>query len=85
MTATGMGTEMGRIAGYLNDAQKMQTPLQLRLVRVVRAISAVAMVAAAILLATGLQQGEEFWAMVLAAVSLAVAAVPRRPCSSSSR
>ena len=46
----------------------MQTPLQLRLVRVVRAISAVAMVAAAILLATGLQQGEEeFWAMVLAA------------------
>ena len=76
VTATGMGTEMGRIAGYLNDAQKMQTPLQLRLVRVVRAISAVAMVAAAILLATGLQQGEEFWAMVLAAVSLAVAAVP---------
>ena len=76
VTATGMGTEMGRIAGYLNDAQKMQTPLQLRLVRVVRAISAVAMVAAVILLATGLQQGEEFWAMVLAAVSLAVAAVP---------
>ena len=76
VTATGMGTEMGRIAGYLNDAQKMQTPLQLRLVRVVRAISAVAMVAAVILLATGLQQGEEFWAMILAAVSLAVAAVP---------
>ena len=76
VTATGMETEMGRIAGYLNETQRMQTPLQLRLVRVVRAISAVALAAAAILLATGLQQGEEFWAMVLAAVSLAVAAVP---------
>ena len=36
VTATGMASEMGRIASFLNDAQKMQTPLQRRLARVVR-------------------------------------------------
>lgn len=76
VVATGMKTEMGRIAGYLNDTQKMQTPLQQRLVRVVRMISVVASVSAVILLISGLQQGEDLWAMMLAAVSLAVAAVP---------
>lgn len=74
--ATGMSTEMGRIAGYLNESQRLQTPLQRRLGRVSRSISAVAAAAALALLATGLQQGEELWSMVLAAVSLAVAAVP---------
>ena len=76
VTATGMETEMGRIAGYLNDTQKLQTPLQRRLGRVSRSVSVVAAAAAVALLLTGLQQGEEFWAMMLAAVSLAVAAVP---------
>ena len=76
VTATGMQTEMGRIASFLNDAQKIQTPLQRRLARVVHGVSAVAVLAAVALLATGLRQGEEFWAMMLAAVSLAVAAVP---------
>lgn len=76
VTATGMSTEMGKIAGYLNDTQKLQTPLQRRLNRVSRSVSAIAAAAAVALLITGLQQGEEFWAMMLAAVSLAVAAVP---------
>lgn len=74
--ATGMDSEMGKIAGYLNDAQKLQTPLQRRLNNVSRTLSAVAAAAAAALLVMGLAQGEEFWVMVLAAVSLAVAAVP---------
>ncbi len=76
ITATGMSSEMGRIASYLNDAQKIQTPLQRRLSRVVRWVSAVAVFAAVALLATGIQQGQEFWTMMLSAVSLAVAAVP---------
>lgn len=76
VTATGMNTEMGRIAGFLDNTQRLATPLQRRLDRVIRSVSTVAALAAAALLATGLQQGEEIWAMVLAAVSLAVAAVP---------
>ena len=73
---TGMQTEMGRIAGYLNNAQKIQTPLQKRLNRVSRTITIIAIASAAVLLIAGLQQGEDFWAMMLAAVALAVAAVP---------
>ena len=76
ITSTGMNTEMGKIAGYLNNSQKIQTPLQKRLNRVSRMITVVAIASAAILVVVGLRQGEEFWALMLAAVSLAVAAVP---------
>lgn len=74
--ATGMQTEMGKIAGYLNQTQRLQTPLQRRLTYVIHMVSAIAVVAAIIFFITGMQQGEYFWSMVLAAVSLAVAAVP---------
>ena len=57
VTATGMQTEMGRIASFLNDAQKIQTPLQRRLARVVHGVSAVAVLAAVALLATGPSAG----------------------------
>jgi calcium-translocating P-type ATPase len=76
VVATGMSTEMGKIAGYLNDAQKIKTPLQARLDRVSRSVSFLALVAAVVLLLVGLGQGEDPWAMALTAVSLAVAAVP---------
>ena len=76
VTETGMHTQMGKIAGYLNDAQKTQTPLQKRLNKVSHLVSLIAIAAAAALLMIGLRQGEDFWTMMLAAVSLAVAAVP---------
>ena len=76
VTTTGMHTQMGKIAGYLNNAQKIQTPLQRRLNKVSTMMSIVAVVSALILLGLGLRQGEDFWVMMLAAVSLAVAAVP---------
>ena len=76
VTDTGMHTHMGKIAGYLNDAQKIQTPLQKRLNRVSRMVSFIAVVSAVILLGLGMRQGEDVWVMMLAAVSLAVAAVP---------
>ncbi len=76
VTGTGMQTEMGRIAQFLNETQTLQTPLQIRLGRVTKVVSAIAGVAAVALLLTGIQQGQEIWHMLLAAVSLAVAAVP---------
>ncbi|HBG12131.1 MAG TPA: magnesium-transporting ATPase, partial [Clostridium sp.] len=76
VTATGMQTEMGKIAGYLNDSQKIKTPLQRRLERVAKSISIVAIAAAALLFAIGLLQGESVWSMVMLAATLAVAAVP---------
>ena len=76
VTATGMDTQMGKIAAYLNNAQKIQTPLQKRLNKVSRMVSLIAIVSALILLTLGVRQGEDFWVMMLSAVSLAVAAVP---------
>ena len=76
VTATGMNTQMGKIAGYLNNTQKIQTPLQKRLNKVSHLVSLIAVVSALVLLIVGLRQGEDFWSMMLAAVSLAVAAVP---------
>ena len=73
---TGMNTQMGMIAGRLNNAQKIQTPLQKRLNKVSYMMSIVAIASALILLGLGIRQGEDFWVMMLAAVSLAVAAVP---------
>ena len=76
ITSTGMGTQMGKIAGYLNNKQKIQTPLQKRLNKVSYMMSLVAVISAIVLLALGIRQGEDFWIMMLAAVALAVAAVP---------
>lgn len=76
VTAISMDTQMGHIAGFLNDTKKSKTPLQKRLDKVGKTISAIAIAAAAFLFIVGMNQGEDFWTMVLLAVSLAVAAVP---------
>lgn len=74
--STGMQTQMGKIAGYLNNTQKIQTPLQNRLNKIGKIISSIAVVSGIVLFAVGTLQGEDFWSMMLLAVSLAVAAVP---------
>lgn len=76
VTAISMDTQMGHIAGFLNDTKKSKTPLQKRLDRVGKTISAIAIASAVFLFIVGMNQGEDFWTMVLLAVSLAVAAVP---------
>lgn len=76
VTGTGMHSEMGKIAGYLNNSQKIKTPLQRRLEKVAKSISMIAIFAAVLLLVIGLLQGESFWSMVTLAATLAVAAVP---------
>lgn len=76
VTAIGMQTQMGRISSYLQADQKSKTPLQNRLDKVGKIVSFIAIVSAIFLFAVGTIQGEEFWHMVLLAVSLAVAAVP---------
>lgn len=73
---TGMQTQMGKIAGHLNNSRQPSTPLQNRLGRVSKLITFIAIISAIVLFAVGTMQGEEFWSMILMAVSLAVAAVP---------
>ncbi|MDR0481545.1 MAG: cation-translocating P-type ATPase [Cellulomonadaceae bacterium] len=76
VVATGMATEMGKIAGYLNNTQKLKTPLQNRLDKIGKTISLIAVAAAFMLLAIGLVQGTDTWDIIFLAVALAVAAVP---------
>ena len=73
---TGMKTQMGKIADYLQHTKKQKTPLQIRLDKLGRLISTIAIVSAITLFVIGLTQREELWHLVLVAVTLAVAAVP---------
>ncbi len=76
VTSTGMETEMGKIAGFLDTTETQKTPLQQRLDRLGKMVSAIAVISAFILFVIGMYKGSDFWSMVLLAVSLAVAAVP---------
>jgi Ca2+-transporting ATPase len=76
VTATGMRSELGRIAGLLRDDDRQATPLQLRLANLVRRLAIAAGAIVAVVFALGLARQEPIDTLVLTAVSLAVAAVP---------
>ena len=74
--ATGMETELGRIAGLLEGAGETRTPLQQRLSAFGRQIATAALAICALIFAVGLLRGEPPLLMLLTALSLAVAAIP---------
>jgi calcium-translocating P-type ATPase len=74
--STGMNTEIGKIAGYLNYTKKNKTPLQMRLDKLGKLISTIAILAAFTIFIIGLLEGQEIWHLLMLAVTLAVAAVP---------
>ncbi|MDX2494041.1 MAG: cation-translocating P-type ATPase [Desulfuromusa sp.] len=76
VTASGMNTEMGKIAHLLDTTEKIKTPLQKRLARVGRNIALVTLIICGIVFVAGLLRGDDIILMFLTAVSLAVAAVP---------
>lgn len=74
--ATGKNTEMGKIAELLQVVEDEKTPLQLELSSVGKKIGSLCLVAAAVVFFAGLVRQFPAADMLLAAVSLAVAAVP---------
>jgi len=76
VVATGMNTELGRIADMLHNVTREATPLQKRLSQLGRWLALAALILVAIIFAEGLIQGEGVRLMFLTAVSMAVAAVP---------
>lgn len=74
-TATGMHTELGRIAGLLQE-DKMKTPLQERMLKFGKSLSYLVLLICAILFVTGLLRGEDPFSVLLISISLAVAAIP---------
>jgi Ca2+-transporting ATPase len=76
VVATGAGTELGRIAGLLAQAERRSTPLQQRLTAFGRRLSTVVLGLCAVVFAIGVLRGEPVLLMGLTAISLAVAAIP---------
>ncbi len=76
VTATGMQTELGRIAGFLETEECEPTPLQRRLTELGRVLIVACLVLVAIIFVLQLLRGESLAQTFLVAVSLAVAAVP---------
>ena len=75
VTATGMDTEMGRIAGLFSEEQP-RTPLEDDLARIGRRLAVVAGLAAVLVFGAGLARSFPVESMALTAVALAVAAIP---------
>ena len=76
VTATGMNTEMGKIAALLDSGGEEATPLMKRLARFSKYLGTAALVICAIIFLTGILQGIPVMEMFMTAVSLAVAAIP---------
>jgi Ca2+-transporting ATPase len=76
VVATGMQTELGRIAHLLSTAEDSVTPLQRRLARVSQTLLYVCGGIVAVVALAGLLRGWPLMQVFMAAVSLAVAAVP---------
>ncbi|MBU4209275.1 MAG: HAD-IC family P-type ATPase, partial [Proteobacteria bacterium] len=76
VTATGMNTEIGKIAEMIQTTKKEQAPLQRKLEQLGKWLGAATLVICVIIFFTGWLSGKELFEMFLVAVSLAVAAIP---------
>jgi len=76
VTATGMNTEMGKIANLLEGAGQALTPLQLKLKQLGKTLGFVALAACAVIFVIGLMSGMKVMDIFMTAVSLAVSAIP---------
>lgn len=74
--ATGMDTEIGRIAEMVQQVKREQTPLQQKLDIFGKRLGFVALAIVAFMFVAGYVRGEDWVSMFLTAVSLAVAAIP---------
>ena len=76
VVATGMNTEVGKIADMLNNTEKQETPLQTKLNKLGKTLGIAAIIICIVIFLIGIIQGKEIINMFMVAVSLAVAAIP---------
>jgi P-type Ca2+ transporter type 2C len=76
VTATGMKTEIGHIAGLLASTTSEKTPLQKQLDGLSKIIAGIAAVALVLVVLLGLVRGQSFDDLFVIGVALAVAAIP---------
>jgi len=76
VVATGMKTEVGKIAEIINETVEGETPLQAKLNRLGKTLGIVAIVICIVIFLIGIAYGKNALEMFMTAVSLAVAAIP---------
>ncbi len=76
VAATGMNTELGKIAHLLSTAQEEDTPLQKRLAQVSKSLLWICLGIVGAVAGLGMMRGMSWFEVFMSAVSLAVAAVP---------
>ncbi|MCX7780358.1 MAG: calcium-transporting P-type ATPase, PMR1-type [Negativicutes bacterium] len=74
--ATGMHTEVGKIAGMIQDAENEETPLERRLESLGRLLVWGCLCICLVVVLTGIMKGEPLMLMLMSGISLAVAAIP---------
>ena len=74
--ATGMSTEMGKIANMLHDIENEKSPLKERLEHLGKILVALCIIICILVTFMGIWRGQDKYAMFLLGVSLAVAAIP---------
>lgn len=75
VVATGMRTELGKIAGMLQE-DEVATPLQQRMAKFSKNLSYIILLICLALFVSGILRGEDTFEILLLSVSLAVAAIP---------
>ncbi len=76
VTATGMNTEVGKIATMILNSEQIETPLQKRLAEAGKILAIMVLGICVILFFIGIMQGIPMITMFMTAVSLAVASIP---------
>ena len=76
VTATGMNTEIGKIASLMNETKERRTPLQISLDKFSSKLATAILIICAIVLGLQIWRGQPIMDALLFAVELAVAAIP---------
>lgn len=76
VTELGMGTQMGKLAGMLEDAGPGAAPLQVELNRLGKRLALIAVAVVSVVLTIDVLRGEPLLKEVMDAIALAVAAIP---------
>lgn len=76
LTATGMSTEVGKIATHISSHEAQETPLQKKLGEMTKYLTIGIIVISIVIFLAGILQGRDYLEMFLTAISLAVAAIP---------